>query len=637
VFVKRLIFLRIEIVLFQLQKVMIKIIDILKLVSSPYSAFFYSPLKRGDEESYLFLEPERIHVIKSMDNVDEFLSVLDEIIEKKLFAYTILPYELGFLFEKRLRKILTSKDERAILENAIIVTFNKKNAKRIKTSNIDFGGMERNKLNVSNFKLNESRKSFSNKVENIKTQIAEGETYQVNLTSSATFNLNESVEELFSNLLLKQSAEYSAFINLLDKNILSFSPELFFKLEGKSVIAKPMKGTAFRGKNLKEDLRNKEELYLSEKNRAENLMIVDLLRNDLGKISKQNSVSVKKLFEVEKYESLFQMVSIIKSRLRNKTKLSDLIKNIFPCGSITGAPKIRTMEIIRRLEKRPRGIYTGTIGLLLPDKSIFNIAIRTVEIDKANKTGRIGLGAGITWGSNAGEEYEEVLIKGAFVTQLPNQFEIFTSLLYENGKPYLLKEHLKRLKRSAEYFLFFYNGEIIEKELSKCFKALSDKKRYKIKVSLNKFDKITVKATELTGSLVNAARVVISSLKIDEQNRFQYFKTTNRAIYDSELLKYRQEGFDEVLFLNKQNKLAEGAITNIFLFFDDKWKTPPISSGILDGIYRDHFMKKHKVKEEALTINDLKRSKKVVLTNSVRKTITVREIVFEGKTIFSSK
>ncbi|MDP3147531.1 MAG: aminodeoxychorismate synthase component I [Ignavibacteria bacterium] len=617
---------------------MIKLLDILnRVLSNSYSAFFYSPLKRGDEESYLCLEPERIHVIKNIENVDEFLSVLDEINEKKLFAYTLLPYELGLLFEKKLRKILTKKDERTILENAIIVTFNKKNAKRIKTSNINFSGMEKANFNVSNFKLNESRKSFSNKIEDIKMQIAEGETYQVNLTSSATFNFNESVEGLFYNLLLKQSAEYSAFINLPDKTILSFSPELFYKLEGKSVTAKPMKGTAFRGINLQEDLRNEEELFLSEKNRAENLMIVDLLRNDLGKISKQNSVSVKKLFEVEKYESLFQMVSIIKSRLKDHIKLSDLIKNIFPCGSITGAPKIRTMEIIHRLEKHQRGIYTGSIGLLLPEKSIFNIAIRTVEIDKANKTGSIGLGAGITWGSKADEEYEEVLIKGAFVTQPPNQFEIFTSLLYENGKPFLLKEHLKRLKCSAEYFLFYFDREKVEKELSKCFKALSDKKRYKIKVSLNKFDKITVKASELTSSSVNAARVVISPLKIDEKNRFQYFKTTNRAIYDSELLKYQQEGFDEVLFLNKRDKLAEGAITNIFIHADGRWKTPSLSSGILNGIYRNYFIKNHDVLEDVLSISDLKKADKIILTNAVRKVINIGEIVLNGKTIFTAK
>lgn len=617
---------------------MIKLKDILTRVSTTtHSAFFYSPLKKGNEESYLFLEPERIHVLNNLQNVDDFLSVLDEVHEKKLFAYTILPYELGFLFEKKLRKLLTKKEERAILGNAIIVTFNKRKAKRIKTSDIDFSGIEETKFTISNFKLNESRKSFTSKVEKIKNQIAEGETYQVNLTSKAEFNFADNVEGLFCDLLLKQSAEYSAFINLPAKSVLSFSPELFFKLEGKSLITKPMKGTASRGKNLEEDLITKEELFLSEKNRAENLMIVDLLRNDLGKISKQNSVTVKKLFEVEKYESLFQMVSVIKSRLKQKAKLSDLIKNIFPCGSITGAPKIRTMEIIHRLEKDPRGIYTGSIGLLLPEKSIFNIVIRTVEINKRNHLGEIGLGAGITWGSKAEEEYDEVLSKGAFVTQPSHQFEIFTSLLYEKGKAFLLKEHLDRLKKSAEYFLFFYNRGKIEEELIKCFKTLSGKKRYKVKVSINKFGRVSVNVNELNTPSINAARVVISSKKIDEQNRFQYFKTTKRKIYDSELAKYRNEGFDEVLFINQKNNLAEGAITNLFLLLGDKWKTPPISAGVLDGIYRNHFIKKHQVNEEPLTIDDLKRAKKVLLTNSVRKIISVREIVYHEKTIFVSK
>lgn len=614
---------------------MIKLKNILTRVSTTaYAAFFYSPLKKGNEESYLFLEPERVHVLNDLQYADDFLSVLDEVHEKKLFAYTILPYELGFLFEKKLRKLLTRKDERAIIGNATIVTFSKKKAKRIRTLDIDFSGIEETKFNISNFKLKESRKSFASKVENIKKQIAEGETYQVNLTSRAEFNFTENVEGLFCDLLLKQSAEYSAFINLPDKNVLSFSPELFFKLEGKSVIAKPMKGTAFRGKNLEGDLITKEELFLSEKNRAENLMIVDLLRNDLGKISKQNSVTVKKLFEVEKYESLFQMVSIIKSRLKEKAKLSDLIKNIFPCGSITGAPKIRTMEIIHQLEKDPRGIYTGSIGLLLPEKSIFNIAIRTVEINKRDPSGDIGLGAGITWGSKAVEEYDEVLSKGAFVTQPSHQFEIFTSLLYEKGKAFLLKEHLDRLKKSAEYFLFYFNREKVEEELNKCFKTLSGKKRYKVKVSINKFGRISIKVNELNTPSINAARVVISSKKIDAQNRFQYFKTTNRKIYDSELTKYRNEGFDEVLFLNQKNNLAEGAITNLFLLLGDKWKTPPISSGILDGIYRNHFIKKHQVNEEPFAIDDLKRAKKIIITNSVRKIITVREIIYREKTIF---
>ncbi|MCK9210033.1 MAG: aminodeoxychorismate synthase component I [Ignavibacteriaceae bacterium] len=620
---------------------MIKLADILNRVSSmAYSAFFYSPLKSGDEESYYFSEPEEIHFIKDLEKVGGFLSRLDEINKNNSFGYTILPYELGFLFERRLRKLLTQKDERAILENSLIVTFNKRNANRIKTADIDFRGMEEQHVDVGNFKLNESKNSFTNKVEHIKNLIAEGETYQVNLTAAASFQFKGSVEKLFYNLLLKQSAEYSAFINLPNKNILSLSPELFFKLEGNKVTAKPMKGTANRGKNIQEDLRKEEELFLSEKNRAENLMIVDLLRNDLGKISKQNSVSVKKLFEIEKYESLFQMISIIKSTLKNHTKISDLIKSIFPCGSITGAPKIRTMEIIHRLEKIPRGIYTGSIGLLLPEKSIFNIAIRTVELNKTNKIGNIGLGAGITWCSNANEEYNEVLSKGAFLTQPVSEFEIFTSLIFEKGKPFLLKQHLHRLKSSAEYFLFYFDTKKVQKELTKCYDSLREKKYYKIKVSVNKFGKLTITKTELKNNSqqwMENARVIISDTKIDSRNSFQYFKTTNRELYTTELQKYKVAGFDEVLFLNEQNNLTEGTTTNIFIFHNGKWKTPPISSGILNGVYRNYFIKKHEVSEEEISISDLKHSEKIILTNAVRKEISVKEIVFKGKTIFRRK
>lgn len=620
---------------------MIKLINILHSVSSnPYSAFFYSPLRRGDEECYYFSEPNGIHLIEDLGKVDGFLSRLDEINKNKYFAYTILPYELGFLFEKRLKKLLTKNDERAILENSLIVTFNKRNAKRIKTANIDFRGMEGQNVTVSNFRLNESKNSFSNKVELIKNLIAEGETYQVNLTTTASFQIKGNIERLFYDLMLKQSAEYSAFINLPKKNILSLSPELFFKLEGNKVTAKPMKGTAERGINIHEDSQKKEELFLSKKNRAENLMIVDLLRNDLGKISRQSSVAVKKLFEIDKYESLFQMISIIKSTLKKHIKLSGLVKNIFPCGSITGAPKIRTMEIIHRLEKTPRGIYTGSIGLLLPEKNIFNIAIRTVEFNKTNNIGNIGLGAGITWDSNAKEEFDEVLAKGAFLTQPADEFEIFTSLLFEKGKPFLLKEHLHRLKSSAEHFLFYYDQEKIVKELNGCFNTLSDKKKYKIKVSLNKFGKAAITKTELKNNpmqKIENVRIIISEKNIDSRNSFQYFKTTKRELYNAELTIYKKEGFGEVLFLNEQNKITEGSITNIFVFINGKWKTSPISSGILNGVYRNYFIKRHKVSEEEISISDLKLSEKIILTNAVRKEISVKEIVFKGSVIFLSK
>ncbi|MFA6598551.1 MAG: aminodeoxychorismate synthase component I [Ignavibacteriaceae bacterium] len=619
---------------------MTKFAEILNRVTSdPYSAFFYSPLKTGSEDSYYFLEPNEIYRIKELEQTDAFLSRLDAIRGNNIFAYTILPYELGFLFEKKLRRLLTKEDERIIKAESLIVTFDKRNVKKIKTAGLDFREIEKNVTSISNFRLNESKKSFLTKIETIKRQIAEGETYQVNLTTTGTFQFKGKIEKLFYDLMLKQSAEYSAFINLPSKKILSFSPELFFKLEGNKVTTKPMKGTAQRGRTLQGDIQQKEELFLSEKNRAENLMIVDLLRNDMGKVSRQNSVVVKKLFEIEKYESLFQMISIIKSTLKNQTKLSELVKSIFPCGSITGAPKMRTMEIIHRLEKTPRGIYTGSIGLLIPGKSIFNVAIRTLEIDKSNNKGRIGLGAGITWSSDANEEYNEVLSKGVFLTQPAWEFEIFTSFLYAEGKPFLLKEHLYRLKKSAEYFLFYFDNEKVIKELNRVLSTLNDKKYFKIKAALNKFGKITVTKTELRNNQqhTGGARIVISEKKIDSHNSFQYFKTTQRELYNAELQYYKKEGFDEVVFRNEKNCIAEGLVTNIFIFTEGKWKTPPIASGVLDGIYRKYFMKHHLVSEESISIADLKKSEKIILTNAVRKEIAVEEIVFNGSRIFHRK
>jgi len=616
---------------------MVKLTEILHRVSStPYAAFFYSPLKSGNEECYFFSKPDKIHLLKEIEDADAFLSMLDANRKDEGFMYTILPYELGFLFEQRLRNKLNEKDVQSIRQNSLIVSFSKRDVQRIKTTDIDFTGFTKDDFSISNFKLNASKQSFCKNVERIKNFIAEGDTYQVNLTAPAYFQFKGSVESFYSSLLHKQSADYSAFINLPTKILLSLSPELFFELNGETVTAKPMKGTARRGKNSEDDLDNQQKLFLSDKNRAENLMIVDLLRNDLGKISKQNSVTVKKLFEIEKYESLFQMISTVKGSLKSGVQLSELIKNIFPCGSITGAPKIRTMEIIHQLENTSRGIYTGSIGLLLPEKSIFNIAIRTVEIDKSSLNGKIGIGAGITWGSDAREEYSEVLDKGAFVTKPFSEFSIFTSLLFENRKPFLFKEHIKRLKKSAEYFLYYFDEKKLAHELENCFASLNEKKKYKIRIALNKFGKISITKKELTKNQLSAFKVAVSNEKIDPSDTFRYFKTTNRELYDSELTQYHAAGFDEILFLNKQKLVIEGSISNIFIFQSGKWRTPPVASGLLNGIYRRYFIKKHDVVEENLRLEDIRKAEKIILTNAVRKIIPVCEIILKGETIYKS-
>ena len=231
----------------------------------------------------------------------------------------------------------------------------------------------------------------------------------------------------------------------------------------------------------------KYELENSEKNRAENVMIVDLIRNDLGRISEYGSVKVKNLFEVEKYESVYQMVSTIESKLRKDVKLSDVLKNIFPCGSITGAPKIRTMEIINELEKEKRGIYTGSIGLIRKNKITFNVPIQyTLSIDKKSGKGEIGLGSGIVWDSIADEEFEETKLKGKFLTEPIKSFEIIETMLVENKKVFLLDEHLDRMQKAAEFFLFAFDTSKIKNQVNSILGKL-DNEKYRLRISLNKW------------------------------------------------------------------------------------------------------------------------------------------------------
>ena len=382
-----------------------------KVLATPNAAFFYTPPFFGKSDSYLFLRPKEIITIKSLRNLDEKLNRIDELVAEGYFGYSFMNYEAGYLFEKSLNKFLPRN------ENLIQFFFyDKKNVQPIKSNKILLDSFE--KYKIKNFKLNTSKNEFTNSISKIKSYIEEGDTYQVNYTIKGKFDFEGSYSGLFNNLVFNQSAQYIAVINNNGKIIISLSPEMFFENNGRKIISKPMKGTARRGIDHSNDEFIKYELERSEKNRAENVMIVDLIRNDLGRVSEYGSVKVRNIFEVEKYESVYQMVSTVESKLKKNTKLSDVLKNIFPCGSITGAPKIRTMEIINELEKENRGIYTGSIGLIRKNKITFNVPIRTLTIDKKTNKGEIGLGSGIVWDSIAEEEYEETKLKGNFLLNL---------------------------------------------------------------------------------------------------------------------------------------------------------------------------------------------------------------------------
>ncbi len=598
--------------------------DIIKKVEeNPYSAFFYMPAYYKKSKSCLFLKPKEIISVYTENDLKKTFSLIDKYRSKGLFGYCLINYEAGYLLEKRLTYLLS--DEKKILMQ--FVFFPGKETDDFSSNEIEFANIEQDNYEISNFKLNTSKQKFDSNIKRIKKYIYEGDTYQVNYTVKGKFNFAGSYSGLYKNLLFNQSAKYSAFINSEKNFIISISPELFFRQDKNLITARPMKGTICRSKDTISDNLKSLELENSEKNRAENLMIVDLLRNDLGRICKYGSVKVDEIFRIEKYETLFQMVSKITGKLNKKVNLGEIIKNIFPCGSITGAPKIRTMEIIRELEKEERGIYTGTIGLIGKKSSVFNVAIRTIKIEKATGKGEMGLGSGIVWDSDADNEYIETMLKSEFLTSPLKPFELIETMLVENGEIYLFDKHIERLRNSSKFFMFVFNEEDFAKSFLKlAMKKLSEGK-YRLRVTLDKWGKVKYESSILN-SLPDEINLIISDEKIHSANVLQYYKTTNRDLYSREYEKYSAEGYFDVIFFNEREELSEGSITNIFVKINNEWLTPMQSCGILPGIYRNLFIQNSNAREERITLDDLLGAEEVTIVNSIRKEIKVNRIQY---------
>lgn len=589
-----------------------------KVIKQPNAAFFYTPPIYGKSKSYLFLKPEEIVTIKSGTNLNKKLKYIDELTSKYEFAYSMMNYEAGYLFEKSLNKFLP-EDEKLIQ----FFFYDNLNVQIISSTNIKFN--EPDKYRIKKFRLSTSKSEFTNSINKIKSYIKKGDTYQVNYTVKGKFDFEGSYSGLFSNLVFNQSAKYTAIINNNGKIIISLSPELFFEVKGRKIISKPMKGTARRGINNSSDEFIKYELQTSEKNRAENVMIVDLIRNDLGRISEYGSVTVNNLFEVEKYESVYQMVSTIESKLKKKIMLSDILKNIFPCGSITGAPKIRTMQLIKKLEKDARGIYTGGIGLIRKKSISYNVPIRTLCINKKNHQGEIGLGSGVVWDSIAEQEFEETKLKGKFLTDPIQPFQIIETAKIENREITLLNEHLDRMAQTADYFLFGFKRNKAESYIKNIVSKINGDS-YRLRIQLDKSANLS-HSLSILPQLSDDIKIIISQSKIYSHNKFQYFKTTNRLLYDKEHKKFSAKNFFDVIYFNEKGELAEGSITNIFIYKNELIYTPPLSTGILSGIYRSYILKNNfAIKERKLYLNDLLDADKIVLTNSVRGEVTVNKL-----------
>ncbi|MBN1664210.1 MAG: aminodeoxychorismate synthase component I [Deltaproteobacteria bacterium] len=456
----------------------------------------------------------------------------------------------------------------------------------------------------------EYRHSF----QRIKEYIRAGDTYQVNYSFrlQAPFSLNPWT--MFVRMIHAQGNGYGAFVNTEDWTVCSASPELFFTLEEGQLLSRPMKGTAARGLTYADDRMQADWLVNSEKNRAENVMIVDMVRNDMGRVSDGASVEVASLYDCEKYPTLWQMTSTV--QCQTKESLVDIFRALFPAASITGAPKVRTMQIIADLESTPRRIYTGTIGFLSPERRAqFNVAIRTVLVDNKKHLSEYGVGGAIVWDSEKAEEMKECYTKAKILVQKQPDFSLLETILWTPQEGYvLLDHHLKRLAESAAYFSRPAEIDKIREKLSTLSREFHPQPM-RMRLLLQP-DGEPVYDVGIPAPLPQPYRIGLADKSILSNDVFLYHKTTNRQCYEERLAS--SPGYDDLLLWNENREITESCIANVVVDMDGKLLTPPVTCGLLPGTLRSFLLDRGQVGEQVIKIDDLQCCSKVYLVNSLR-------------------
>jgi para-aminobenzoate synthetase/4-amino-4-deoxychorismate lyase len=592
------------------------------VASTPGSVLLQtSRFDASNKQSFLFLNAVRTISALKLDEIPELFRQVDEALARGFYVAGFVSYECGYHFERFdgvaleaqelplawfgvYRKPVVYDHARGCFEGASVLP------------SIEYSPEELPVRFAERVALAISEEDYCAKIRQIKEYIHAGETYQVNFTDRVCVPTKVSADVAFGMLIRQQPVAYSALLNVAGHHILSLSPELFFRIEQGRIVTRPMKGTMPRGLDTAEDAEAGVRLQNDEKNRAEHVMIVDLLRNDLGRICTMGSVQVEDIFSVERYETLLQMTSTVSGRLRGGLSYYDIFKGMFPSGSITGAPKIRTMEIIHEVECRPRGVYTGAIGFMSPDgAATFNVTIRTLVLKDGEAC--MGVGGGIVADSDPSDEYRECLLKAAFLVRPFHDFQLIETMLWD-GDFLLLSMHLDRLESSAEYFNFPCDRAAIAARLVEESRFFRRGDRYRVRLVLDSKGEVMVTATKHVPD-PSTGCVRLSPERTSSKDVFLRHKTTRRELYESEYVKARGDGFDEVIFLNERGEVTEGAISNIFIRKAGRLLTPPLSSGVLPGVFRRHLLESDANAEECvLTVRDLASADAILLCNSVR-------------------
>ena len=578
-----------------------------------------------NKASYLFQRPVGEVVCYSLEEVASKLVQLDQLRAKGLYLCGYLAYEAAYALADR--QTFRFKHSNSPLLH--FYAFAERQELSAQASSDLVVGLSRNSAAtaIRDVQLNMSQADYKQAIEKVRELIREGDSYQINYTLKYRFGYQGSAICLYSTLRRSQSVEFASYLNFPEYSVLSLSPELFIEKRGNSLVSRPMKGTAARGKDAVEDAAIVAAMQSDAKTLSENVMIVDLMRNDLSRVAQPGSVAVEKLFEVQRFETLHQMVSTVKASIDTDVSFEALIRGLFPCGSITGAPKLRTMELIEQLELEPRGVYTGAIGYITPENDFcFSVPIRTC-IARSNGEAEMGVGGGILYESDAQDEFDECRLKGRFLTQLNSRFKLIESMRYDQDScsiP-LFERHLERLSQSARVLGFHLSSAQVGQRIQDFIATLTQTSKVRLLLCAN--GEVELSSEPLADEQCSDTPYVdLATERTNTDEWMFHFKSTQRELYNRLYEQHAAAGAYDVLFLNQQGHLSEASRHNLFIELQGELITPPLGDAVLPGVYRQKLIDEAQLSVVIRSLKpiDLLKAERIILTNAVRGSVDVK-------------
>lgn len=564
--------------------------------------------EQGCVVSRFYREPLRILQADNAAGVRALLLQLDQVVSSGLHAAGFLTYEAGCLLQGL--DVPLPADGFPL---AWFGVFGTEEEYCHGEGDAQEGGGE---VPVQDIRFGLGYEEYLEKMARIRELLAAGEVYQINFTFPVRCRIQGSLLDCYRALCRRQPVAHAALLRQGSNTLISLSPELFFQRRGDLVFVRPMKGTAARSGDRAQERAARSALRKCEKNRAENLMIVDLLRNDLGRIAQPGSVRVPDLFRIETYPTLFQMTSTIEARLRPGLGYSDIFQSLFPCGSVTGAPKQRAMEHISGLEQQPRGVYCGTIGYLAPDnEASFSVAIRTLTC--RGKEATLGIGSGIVWDSRADDEYLECLHKARFLLEGGTGFHLIETLRFQRGRWRSWNLHRERLLAAARRFAVPLDPVQLDLAVADLGDRLGTEEWFRVRITVDRSGAISLSHSQWVAQR-GPVRVGLAGEPTHSHDPFLYHKTSIRERYQRWHTQAREQGWFDCLFINQRGELSEGCISNLFVKLDGRLLTPALECGLLPGVLRKRLLQRGTAEEAVLFPHDLQRAESVYVGNSLR-------------------